>query len=1125
MTAKSRALRGTMEKSRKHVDRQATFETDSRTKKGNLKLPVIDSKDELVTVSNNSNAKRQPLNVKSKSRAIEQTREKEDSGGTTVHSSKNGHSLDSNQSQSSPKVSKGGNAKVQQTVPKQKPESHVVANTKSNKEKSSKIAAVNSSNINSVPAATTGNNNVHKSTSLSKSLEAKLSRKESTDKAGNTVNIKSKGNNTVDSPRNVDIKSSNNDERTARASVLNKVNRNRSKSPSKRDASPEKKVLDNSNKSTNDQINNKSSIKTSQVQKPAFGGDQVKKDQKSEKNDVKLNTESSKSKASVSPRRTANNSRALSEKGDDSISYSGSTAPSETHPTKTVKGKSPSRDPAKSTVSENHNQNLNSSSDANKLKTKTLNTPSPNYKNSSGDRSRSRSPELRNTSGDRNSHSDVKNVGAVSVTLTDSQKHTYVLSPASTKLDSKYTPSRSSRLDRLSPTNETVEPIKLEQRRNIDKPKMDGRESYEQLYAERITLLNAEHAYKKRIKQLEDEANGFLKAIEELTHENRYLRDKSDHNGDMLVRGKGDSVQSEKLEALERENLKLTNRVKDLQHQVNSAANENDLRDLKSQVVKLQSENQNVNAENAELRSKNEESMKKLKALETEKKSLETSVTAVESEKLDKINDLHKEHKELTKQLKDSHTKTKQLEKKIEALGYENQALSDLLEQKKSELNEILGVMKDENKFDNEIKDLKNQILKLNKDKKEIEMNKNKEKRIISDKLEETMKTLEKLTGELDELKIKYDQADKEKRKLKSDLTPMKKKCEDLGGQVDQLKEQAEMLQNQLKESNAKYTRLLSDTKNAAKDLTGTKEKLETLNKELQAIVSDKESQISKLINQLDSLREERENDKKSLKEEKEKAATEMEKIEQYQTTNRRLEGELKHYMEKLDESRLKEKQLELQLEDKTFQLSNLEQQVFEMNVKLDNNSKRMSDLDREKREMEREKREWDVKKDKLDDIEASNKRLLEENKRLRNQLEISSYVSTRPTDRVHDDKAIVEAWVSDKGSAQTAIYVTKDRDRKRVHIVQPNIQKKRQGVGKSSPTKQTKQSSNRKLDNKSKSPSRSLEDIRNAITPVSEHSLPELNRDARMTVGYGAFGGYREIHKDRIRAAHKKVY
>ena len=1118
-----------MERSRKPVDRQATFDTDAR-KKGNLKLPVIDSKDDLVNSYNDTNAKRNTinkLNAKGKPKSNEQTSDKPN---TNSHLSKNGHVA--SVSQSTNKTVKGST--VQPNASKQaKAEPQVT----SNKDKSTKPTAANHNSVNNVPTNSNTNSTVTKSTSLSKSIEAKLAKKEAaTDK---TLNPKGTDQSKNVSPRHPANADADKGEKVAKASVLNKVNRSRSKSPTKRDPSPEKKGPEDFRQPRTDPSVNRNNFKPATVHqtsvnaKPEIHVVQKQNDKQNDKLNQErsrsinsVNTDTSKSKASLSPRRVPNNSRTGSNKTEEHSSPNNNT-PKETLLKQPIKGHSKTKDSLISSSSEPHSNTLTPSLEP--PKSKSIKTTSPKFAISPRDTSKQRK-KSNDTIVSRSTNSEETDTANVSSTLTDNKKQTYVLSPASTKVDyQKSTPNRGSQFGRLSPTNETIEPIKLEPRQSVERSRMDGRESYEQIYAERVTLINGEHTYKKRIKQLEDEANDFLKAIEDLRNENRHLRGRSDRSSDMTIQGLGDNTQSEKWAALEKENVKLTNKIKDLQRDMKSVANDEEVRNLKAQVVQLQSDNQKVNDENEELRSTNEDNIRKMKVLEKEKKSLETNATSVDSEKLDKIHNLHNEHQELAKQLKDSHTKTRQLEKKVEVIEYENEALSEALATKKAELNEILGVMKDENKFDNELKDLKNQILKLNKDKKDIEMTKNRERRIISDKLEETKKSLEQVTCELDEMKIKHDQADKEKRKLKTELAPIKKKCDELDTQTGQLKEEVERLKRQLKESNEKYTKMINDTENASSDLQGTKDQLEKFNKELQATVTDKEDQISKLINQLDSMREERDIDKKRVNEEKEKVTKEMDKLEQYQNTNKRLETDLKRFVDKIDDARLKEKQLELQLEDKTFQLSNLEQQVFEMNMKLDNNTKRMGDLDREKREMEKEKREWDVKKDKLDDIEASNKRLLEENKRLRNQLELTSYGSTgkRPTDRIRGDKGISEAWVNDKSSAQTAIYVTKENERKRVHIVQPNVQKKKHPFSKANPVKPAKPLNNRKLD-KSKSPSRSMEDIRKAAelrTPESEYSLPELSRDARMTVGYGAFGGYRDIHKDRIRAAHKKVY
>lgn len=720
-----------------------------------------------------------------------------------------------------------------------------------------------------------------------------------------------------------------------------------------------------------------------------------------------------------------------------------------------------------------------------------------------------------------------------------SKNETYVLSPSPSKIESKSQSRRVSRPGRLSPSNESVEPIKLEQRPSSDKTGMDidRREPYAQVFAERNTLLNAEYTYRKRIKQLEDEANGFLKAIDELTTENKYLRSRVDSLED-ASRANGGSETVDRITELEKDKASLENKIKELEKSSKATDNVDEMRELKEQVVKLQGENQKLNEENTKLNAEKVESKKKLRALEAEKKSLETSVTDVESVKLDKIQDLNKEQRHLNKQLSEYKTKNQGLEKKVDALEYENKTLSETLAQKKSELNELIGVMKDENKFDNEIKDLKNQILKLNKEKKESELAFNKEKRVLNEKLKDVKTSLETKTKDADELKIKLDQVESEHKKMKVEFDPMKKLVESQKKEITQLKEEIERLKQELKERKEAYAKLECETESASKDLKEAKEQLEQFNKELQKIVSDKESQISKLINQMDTMREERENERKSSKDEKEKLASEMEKVERYQENTRRLESDLKNFVEKLDESKLKEKQLSLQLEDKGFEVSNLEHQVFEMNMKMENYSKRMSELDRQKREMENEKREWEVKKDKIDDIESSNKRLLEENKRLRNQIEMSSYASTyRPPERDPVDKPVVEAWVSEKNSQalNQAIYVQNEKQRehrkKKVHLAQQpssNMQKKRLAFSKSSPVKVSRQQKHEESKPSNPSTHRSLEDLRKVgdnKTPESEHSLPELKQDARLTVGYGGLVGYREIHKNRIRAAHKKVY
>ena len=762
------------------------------------------------------------------------------------------------------------------------------------------------------------------------------------------------------------------------------------------------------------------------------------------------------------------------------------------------------------------------------LSKRTSPAPSDNFSNSVVEAKRS--PRYGDVSKDR---LKTDNQGELT---TGTKSKSPIVSPRSSKTNTLSNSSPGgSNLGRISPSNDTVEPIRTESKPETDRSKMNGRESYEHIYAERNTLLKSEYTLKKRIKQLEDEANGFLRAIEELTAENRQLRDQLEQlEGGLHVQGKGGCNHEEKIIRIEKENAELHAKLiileKENKQKEEKEKDTVELRELKQQIIDLQTENQKAFEDNKRLKKDNEVQNKQIQELE--KKVADNEAKANETTKTDKTNELTPEQKQINKSLKEYKAKAQSMEKKVDALEYENKELSSALAQKKDELAEVLGVMKNESKFDDEIKELKSKIAKLTKEKKDIEMSGNKEKRILHEQLQDAKLELKGKSNEFDEMKIKLDQLEKENKKVKSEQSAKLKEIESLQEEVKRLKEENEELRKKLDDLREKHESLLSETNSANKDIMEAKSELEKFNKELQSIVTEKENQIGKLIQQLDSMKDDRDKERKALKEEKGKLAVESKKAEHYQTESQRLEAELKQVVEKLDESKLKDKQTSLQLEDRNFEISNLQQQVFELNVKLDNNSKRINDLVNEKRAMEEDRREWDVKKDKIDDIESSNRRLVEENKRLRSQLEMTSFVPSKEPVRAlpekhSGDNKVLEAWVSDKVPVpQQAMYIQKESNsRRRIHL-STEMQQKRVPYSKSSPVKNTKKSEKRKEDVKqTKSPSRSLEDLRKAVTrtPESEHSLPEISKDARLTVGYGS--GYREIHANRIRGATKRVY
>lgn len=1234
----------------KHVDRQATFDTDPRREhlaQGNIKLPVIEAREEERRKSAFKESKNKQVKIKSNPSIIEP---RDSSTATTDKETKTHISAvngsDSNRksnilSHINKKVAITNSSEGFQEVKFSK-DTNATVNVSSTSSKTSK------STDNTVKKIT-NHNNTTKSDDKSVTLNSKVTSEVGIKSGHVAVNSTNKGNalknvdnqqtpgssktetsqkndNRVTKTAHKGVKDSLSDnkpnervnrsrspenQQASKLSVLKDLNRKRSQSPVKdRNLSPQKDSKSN-NQSGKAQVkqqtsklvdtkstqNNVSNVKSSDEKTVKTPRPLPRPTPRTKQETAKHISLSNQKKDNSSPTRKVDNKQSSSntskETTDKSIiakrTIPANNAPAETHvlesePKDITKEKNVKTSPRPKIQSKKQQPPVDSKNkhyDIKHAKTESEETTSRQSKtaantskenNSDVDISNSANGSHANSNqtndpvppvlklSEANADKQPRNVSVDSKHITNndqiagevqnstnrvvnvqSKHETYVLSPSPTKYDPKSPVTHKvSRPSRLSPSNESVEPITLEPRPINDRNIMDieRRESYAQVYAERNTLLNAEYTYRKRIKQLEDEANGFLTAIDELTTENKYLRRRVDALEDELS-GKGDLRGIERISDLEKDKIELENKVKQLQQNSKTNDNAGEIRELKEQVVQLQSENHKNNEENMKLKLENHEYTKTLQALEAEKKSRATSVTDVGSEKLDnyKLKDMSRQ-KQVNTQLSELNTKTQSLEKKVNALEYENKVLSETLVAKKSELNELLGVMKDENKFDDEIKELKNNVLKLNNEKKETDLSHNKEKRILNERLRESKSALEAKTKDVNELKIKLDQMDSEHKKMKLDFDPMKKLVESQKQEIARLTAENKLLKQELQDSKDLYTTLENETTNASNDLKEAREQLEQFNKELQKIVSDKESQINKQINQLDTIRTERENERKLAKDDKDNLVVEIEKVETYQSKAKRLEVDLKQLVEKHDESKLKEKQLTIQLEDESFHVSNLEQQVFELNMKMDTHSKRLSELDREKREIEKEKREWDVKKDKLDDIEASNKRLLEENKRLRNQIEMSSYQKDyRPPERSAEEKPI-EAWVNENTHTSQAInhaiYVQKDkgidRVRRKVHLahVQSTIQKKRLPFSKSSPVKDSRH--HRKEESKASNPSthRSLEDLRTISdnrTPESEHSLPELKPDARLTMGYGTFGGYREIYKNRIRAAHKRVY
>ncbi|KAH3861344.1 hypothetical protein DPMN_024271 [Dreissena polymorpha] len=645
----------------------------------------------------------------------------------------------------------------------------------------------------------------------------------------------------------------------------------------------------------------------------------------------------------------------------------------------------------------------------------------------------------------------------------------------------------------------------------VDKPKTISVD-YQLLVAERDDLLEAELGYKRRIEQLEKEAVDTLKSFDVLYNENKILRSKLETPDGVQT----DSIESYNSIYKDREHLREANRA------------------YKRRIRQLENDAENEQGKYQELYSKHQ--------LVTQKAQLETEfATRARDEKID---DLEKEHDEITKKLKLFLKEREQYEYKIAEMDKERNELQnkydflanekhefqlrcDLLQADREKLKDKIAELEDkipdpevkakeEQQFlttqahvvalqvantdaSKQIHKLQEEIRVLNKLKKEkVEMVDRALSVIIDEdaiqkahqtktQLDDTLLELEEIRKrsiytlrDNDELKltnarleIQLESYIREIEECKKELEIKKTAIDDLSLHVrggESLNEEYLALQERFKDLNATKTVLekeLIQEKKMAKlkhmelsneiDKTKTmlneseKEKMK-LESELQNIQMDHSSQGKVIEAQAMELR----NMKSQLEQIQSMLDDKTEKYEEMKKTEKEIQQEiresritlhvtrheldtlkmekaghfetLKHEMENAKTQRQEESEQmrkeTLRLKDEVKQLKDYEYKITTMDAEIrrlmnrlrmtdklrklpkkrvkketDGETDEMSELKRKQRTLEREKmqllqekKQWEILKDKYSELQDKNRRILEENKRVRGDLDGSNF-------------------------------------------------------------------------------------------------------------------------------------
>ncbi|XP_069123913.1 putative leucine-rich repeat-containing protein DDB_G0290503 [Argopecten irradians] len=559
--------------------------------------------------------------------------------------------------------------------------------------------------------------------------------------------------------------------------------------------------------------------------------------------------------------------------------------------------------------------------------------------------------------------------------------------------------------------------------------------------------------------------------------------------------------------------------------------------ELKQQMKKLQEEKGGGSGDDTK---KLEAENKALsEALSQKKMELDELMHALNGDRIeDEVQKIKTEKEKLQKQLQESQKKVESTEKVVQELEDIKSEKVNL--QQKLEISEKKVVENDQQS--DEIKELKSEKEKLQK---QLEEN---EKRVLesasshviihelkSDKeklekqLEETKKRESNIEKSFTEMKIQKDALETEKNKIKEELEESVKINKNIQAETEKLKSSQETMSRTLDEEKAKLTlqaekewqydelkkkfdlleKELARTKQLHSDevdkITDEKRKEENkLRKELENATERKNETIEKLTKRLLSMESTKNLEIKTLKEQIESLVVDKEIVEKTKETdkeNKELRQELKTVYNKYSE-------LVTDFEQK----KNTEERAFEMSMRVEKMSVKM-------KLMEKDEREWRVKKERFEEIEASNKRLMEESITLRKMLEEKSkgpsdmshrieFLERRQTDSDTRVKQL-EGWVGD-------LYIDTDRTAK--------------GRNKNAAKNKTKQNS-KPLPIPAKmstlnTKTRSLDDVEVQVDDkATESSTPTLPSIYANSTGQLTFRrmGYSDLHKARVQASKKR--
>lgn len=729
-------------------------------------------------------------------------------------------------------------------------------------------------------------------------------------------------------------------------------------------------------------------------------------------------------------------------------------------------------------------------------------------------------------------------------------------------------------------------------RAKLDTPEgvgADSVESYNSLYKDREHLREANRAFKRRIRQLEDDAAEAQKSYNQLYQNHQLVTQKAQLETEFATRSKDEKITdmekeheelSEKLKMFLKEREQYEYRIAEMDKERNELQNKYDfmaeekhefqlrcdilqadreklketVKDLEDKVpdpeIKAKEEQQflSLQAQLAALQVSNTDASKEIHKLKEEirvlnklkKEKVEMTDRALsvivdedeaenERQRKERLAEVEFELEETRKRgfilLKENDklkSETALLESRAANAELQVKELEQSLTAKKKEIDDLSVLVRGGQSLNDDYTALQDKLKDLSAARQVLENELIQEKKMAKLKMMEINKDLEKTTETLNTLEKDKMKVDGEVSKLQNENDTLHKVVEAQALELRNMKSQLEQIQNMLEDKNSKYEEMKKTEKENQEELRSTRLQMHIVRRELDDLRMEKSGNFSILKNEMESARDERKEETERMRLETERLKEEVQRLKEYEFKITTMDKEIRRLMNRL---RMTERLRKLP----------------KKSIEPDAEKEEMKELKRKQRELEKdkmtllqEKRQWEILKEKYADLQMNNRRLVEENKRVRGDLDGTSFKVDTLEKRFKKLHVKIDDEIPDPKRIQHATYVEKPEKHKHSLVAKKRATKENKtksdfkifslttieedssfkktvsdslGISATRGMKASNRRERRKFERKL---TRTAEDM--AAMRSKKPVLPKVQSDSGLTFGKG----YKELHKNR---------